>query len=244
MTEKLLIKKNGRTFIVRDTSKDYHTQFGFVKKEDLKKKPGTLVKTNKDTELALIEANFLDKLHKIKRGAQIIPLKDIGTIIAETGIGKDSTIVDAGAGSGYMALILANIAKKVTTYEIRDDHYDIVEHNIKYMNATNLTLKKGSIYEKIEEKNVDMINLDVPEPWEAIPQVLKALKIGGYVVSYSPTIPQVMDFVENAKHTDKLFHIKTIEIIEREWEILGRKVRPKTQQIGHSGFLTFMRRIA
>ena len=45
-------------------------------------------------------------------------------------------------------------------------------------------------------------------------------------------------------YQDKNFiHLKTIEIIEREWDVQGRKVRPKSQPIGHSGFLTFVRKI-
>lgn len=242
MAEKLLIKKD-RTFFVKDDTKDVHTQFGFIKASDLKNPPGTIVKTNKDVEMILIEPDFLDKIKKIKRGAQVIPLKDIGTIIAETGINKNSNVVDAGAGSGYMALFLAIYSKQVTTYEIRDDHFDIVKHNIDFMELKNIKLKKGNIYESIDEKNVDVINLDVPEPWLAIPTIQQSLKVGGYIVSYSPTIPQVMDFCNEIKKFEEFLHLKTIEIIEREWDVFGRKVRPKTQTIGHSGFLTFVRKI-
>jgi len=38
-------------------------------------------------------------------------------------------------------------------------------------------------------------------------------------------------------------HIKTIELILREWEILDRKVRPKTTQTVHTGFLSFVRKL-
>ena len=42
-----------------------------------------------------------------------------------------------------------------------------------------------------------------------------------------------------------LFYYKTIiEMIERKWDVYGRKVRPKSAGIGHSGFLTFVRRIS
>jgi tRNA (adenine57-N1/adenine58-N1)-methyltransferase len=129
----------------------------------------------------------------------------------------------------------------VVTYEIREDHHKIVKKNIEFMGMKNLTLKNKDVYEKIDEKNVDVINLDLPEPWDALDSCLISLKTGGYLVSYVPTIPQVMDFV---KAIEGKFHfIKTLEIIEREWDVFGRKVRPKTQQIGHSGFLTFCRKL-
>ena len=63
------------------------------------------------------------------------------------------------------------------------------------------------------------------------------------MVSYSPTIPQVMDFVNESKKRDELVYLKTKEVIEREWEINERKVRPMSQQIGHSGFLSFVRKV-
>ena len=68
-------------------------------------------------------------------------------------------------------------------------------------------------------------------------------KPGGFLVSYSPTIPQVSDFVAEIKKHGHFALIKTIEISEREWEISERKIRPKSTAIGHSGFLTFVRKI-
>ena len=112
------------------------------------------------------------------------------------------------------------------------------------MEMKNITLKNKDIYSGIDEKNIDLINLDLPEPWQALNSVIEALKVGGYLVSYVPTIPQVMDLVQGITNQKRLLHIKTIEILEREWEIDHRKVRPKTQGIGHSGFLTFARKIA
>jgi len=55
---------------------------------------------------------FPDILMKLKRGPQVILPKDAGMIIAISGIGKESVCVDAGAGSGWLAVTLGNIAKK------------------------------------------------------------------------------------------------------------------------------------
>ena len=243
MAQKILITKKGKTFFVKDDSKDMHTQYGFIRAKELSSKTGTHVKTNKDVEMSVLDPCFLDKLKKIKRGAQIIPLKDIGSIIAETSLDRNSTVVDAGAGSGYMALFFSNIVKKVTTYDIREDHLDTAKKNIEFMGMKNTTPKLKDIRVGIDEKEVDLVNLDLPEPWECIDSAYKALKLGGFIVSYSPTIPQTMDFVQALKQNGNFLIRKTIEIIEREWEISGRKVRPMSQSIGHSGFLTFARKI-
>jgi len=240
--KKILITKQGKKFYVKDLNQDVHTQFGFVKSEDLKKS-NTLVKTNTDKELHLIGPSFIDLYKKIKRGAQIIPLKDIGLIISETGIGKESRILDAGAGSGALACFIANIAKEVVTYEIREDFAEIVESNIKFLGLKNIKLKRKDIYNEIEEKNIDVAILDLPEPWKALESCEKALNSGGFVVSYSPSVPQMMDFTNEIKKSNNFVYLKSVEIIEREWEVEERKVRPKSRGIGHSGFLSFARKV-
>jgi tRNA (adenine57-N1/adenine58-N1)-methyltransferase len=241
MANKILITPVGRKFHYNGS--DLHTQFGFVRKEAIDKaKPGDVLLTNTGKEMTLMEASFLDVYKKIKRGAQIIPLKDLGKVIAETGIDRTSLVLDAGGGSGATTCFLANIAKKVYTYEIREDFHKIVEHNIKFLGLKNVVLKRADIYEGIREKKLDLMMLDLPEPWKVLPHIA-ALNVGGFLVSYSPTIPQVSDFVEAVKLDKRLLYLKTTETIEREWEIEGRKVRPMSQAIGHSGFLVFCRRI-
>ena len=241
---KILLTKEGKRFYVKDITKDYHTQYGFVKVKDLKKKDGSRIKTNTGQELTIFTPSFIDDYKKIKRAPQIIPRKDIAAIIAETGVNKKSIIVDAGGGSGALACFLANIAKQVTTYEIREDFYKIVLKNKKFLGLNNLKIKNKDIYRGIEEKEVDLVTLDLPSPWNAIKPAENALKVGGFLVSYSPTIPQVIDFVSMIQRNNKLVHLKTIEIIERPWDIDERKVRPKSQPIGHSGFLSFCRKIS
>ncbi|MFC1769096.1 tRNA (adenine-N1)-methyltransferase [Nanoarchaeota archaeon] len=235
---KILFMKNGNKFFVKDSTKDYHTKYGYIKSGDFKK---SKVETNKGVEMYPVDPSFIDLYRKIKRGPQIIPMKDVGLIISETGINKNSKVVDAGTGSGALAFILANIVKNVVSYEVREDFFKIAEDNKKFLKLRNLKLKNKDIYNGIEEKSVDLVTLDLPEPWRAIPPAEKALKKGGFLVSYSPTIPQVMDFVEAL--SDSFIYLKTSEIIERHWEIDQRKVRPMSQQIGHSGFVSFARKI-
>lgn len=240
----VLVSGSGRHFYVRNPSKDYHCQHGMVKKEDLKKIKGSgSVKTNTGIDLFAFQPRFIDVYRKIKRIPQIIPLKDLGVIVAETGINKESLVVDAGSGSGALALFLANIVKKVVSYEIRKDFADVAKENIKLLRLKNITVKNKNVYEGIDEKNVDVISLDLPEPWKALESADKALKVGGFIVSYSPAIPQVSDFIDAASKNKNFLHIKTIEIIQREWEFNERVVRPKSQPIGHSGFMTFVRKI-
>ena len=108
----------------------------------------------------------------------------------------------------------------------------------------NIKVKNNDVYKEIDEKDFDAVILDVPEPWKAIENCSKALKAGGFLVSYSPSVPQVIDFVNAARKNEDFVYLKTVEIIEREWEVEDRKVRPKSKGIGHSGFLSFARKVS
>jgi tRNA (adenine57-N1/adenine58-N1)-methyltransferase len=244
MKEKLLINTEGYKYIFKGN--DLHTSDGVLTKDAITKaKIGDVLQTNKQVEYSLLEPSFLDKYWKIKRNAQIIPLKDLGFIAAEIGIANDWTIVEAGSGSGGATCFFAHLCSKgkIYTYELREDYVNLVQDNLTFLGITNVEIKNKSIYEKIEEKNVDMVLLDLPEPWLAVEHALHALKHGGYMVSYSPCVPQVMDFVDKVRNTSGFLYLKTCIVSETEWDVLGRKVRPKSQSIGHSGFLSFVRKL-
>ena len=242
--KKVLITGQGRKFYTKDLNEDLHTQYGVIKKEDLKKaKEGSLLKSNTNKEFFIFNPSFIDLYRKIKRDAQIIPLKDIGLIIAETGINRQSKVLDAGSGSGALACFLSSIAKEAITYEIREDFIEIVKSNIEFLGLKNIKIKNKDIYNEIDDKDIDVLILDVPEPWKALENCAKALKPGGFLVSYSPSVPQVADFVNALRKDENFVYLKTVEITEREWEVEERKVRPKSTGIGHSGFLSFARKV-
>ncbi len=224
-------------------SADFHTIYGIIKKQDLEKKDGSILKTSQDKEFTIITAEFIDKFKRIKKLAQTIPLKDIGIIIAETGINKNSIIVDAGTGSGALACFLANICKQIASYDINEKHQEIAKQNICELGIKNIELKNKDFYKQADEKDVDAVILDLPEPWKAINTAEKILKIGGFLVNYSPQITQTQELVNELSKKDSFIVIKVIELIERQWKIEGKIVRPKSSQAIHSGFLTFARRV-
>ena len=239
---KLLIKKEEtKNYYLCDADKDFHTTDGFIKKSDLKKTG--IVKTNKGKEFYVLDASFIDVYRKIKRGPQIITSKDIGLIVSETGINKNSFVVDAGTGSGALACFLANITKKVVSYETRDDFIKIAEENKKRLGLNNLIIKKGDVYKKIDEKNVDLIVLDLEEPWKAIKNAYKALKTGGFLVVYTPQITQANKVVNLILKDENFVYLKTSELIERKWRIKGEVSRPSFEGLGHTGFVSFFRRV-
>jgi tRNA (adenine57-N1/adenine58-N1)-methyltransferase len=255
MIKKLLVRKAKKEFIeeqqrhvtiadekiyfVEDIAKDYHCSDGVFKKEDLKKS-NQFIKSNKNAEFFIADASFIDSYKGIKKSAQTIPLKDLGFILAETGVGKTSIVVDAGAGSGGSACFLARHVKKVYTYDINHANLEQTKKNVDYFGIKNIVIKQQNIYEKIPVKNVDLVLIDVSEPWRAVESAFNALKPGGFLVFYCPQITQAQQAVNAAKN---FLHVKTIEIVERDWKIEGQIVRPKSLSNIHSAFLTVMRKI-
>ncbi len=222
-------------------SGDLHTNHGMIKEADLKKAEG-IIETHSGTKMLAFEPSFVDIIKKIKRDPQTLMPKDLAIITFYTGINDKYKIVDAGTGCGLLTACMARLAKEVTSYDVNEKYLKMSKENLEFLGIKNAKLKNKDIYEGIDEKNLDLITLDLPEPWRVLKHAEKALKQSGYLVTYLPTIIQVSQLVEESKNHSFL-HIKTIELLEREWHVDGKKVRPKSQMIGHTAFLTFMRKI-
>jgi tRNA (adenine57-N1/adenine58-N1)-methyltransferase catalytic subunit len=175
---------------------------------------------------------------KLKRGPQVILPKDIGIIIGYTGVGKTSSCLDAGTGSGWLAVCLARICKRVVTYDIRDDFIKIAEKNKVLENLDNLEITKKDITKGTKERNMDLVTLDMPNSDKAIATAHRALKNDGYICGYLPHVEQVKKFVKTLEKS-KFRNIQTIEAIVRDMLVRKEGVRPSTKGIWHTAYLVF-----
>ncbi len=219
---------------------DLHTRHGFLKAEDIEK--GGRIKTNKGKELIVLEPNFYDLTNLMKRGPQMPLQKDVAVLMYYSGIGKDSKVLDAGSGTGLLACSIARIAKEVVSYEVKENHYLIAKKNADFFGLNNLRLVNKDIGEGIEEKDFDAITLDLAEPWDCLEHAKQALKLGGTIATYLPSIKQVERLVAEANNLGLLV-MDTIEILERGWLVKKDIVRPSHDMYGHTAFLTFLRKI-
>lgn len=220
---------------------DLNTCSGMIKEEDLKN-CGNKVKAHSGKEFAVMDANFLDKMEKIKRGAQAIMEKDAAYMILNAGVDKNSVVLDAGTGSGKFAAYLGKYCKKVYSYEVNEGNVALAKKNMEFLGIENVEIKLKDIYEGIDEKDLDAVFLDLTWPWKALEHVEKALKNGGTLVIYTPSVPQVMEFEREVKRFS-FIKIKIVELLEREWYSEELKVRPKSQMQGHTAFLCFYRKV-
>lgn len=175
---------------------------------------------------------------RLKRGPQVILPKDIGVIMAYTGLNRESVCVDAGTGSGWLAVSLARVAKQVTSYELRPEFIKIAEKNKENEKLSNLTIRNADISKKIYEKDVDIITLDMPNSDKVVSKAHKALKPGGYIVGYLPHIEQVKAFTAKLERY-KFSNIFVAEVIIRDMLVRKEGVRPSTKGVWHTAYLAF-----
>lgn len=242
MITRLLIGKD-RTFVQRDNGA-VDTHLGRVEADAVNSAAdGAVVLSNRREAFTILTPTWLDRYQRMKRGAQIMTLKDLGFIAAACGIGPDSSVGDAGAGTGAAAIFFSRIAKHVHSFDLRADHLELAKKNAELMGCQNVTFEERDIYEGVPDNQYDVFVLDNPTPWKALSHIIPAMKIGGHIVSYTPTILQASEFA-NAVHQDERLHYrKTVELIERQWNAKDLSVRPSSDAIGHTGFLVFCRRI-
>jgi tRNA (adenine57-N1/adenine58-N1)-methyltransferase len=187
--------------------------------------------------------NIIDFLKKAKRGPAVILPKDAGEIISFTGCTQGWKVVDAGTGSGFLALFLANLGCNVFTYEKEKRFYDVAKANIIKSGFNNIKIKNSDITKGIKERKVDMVTLDMKNPEKVIAHAFKSLKSGGWLVVYSMHIEQVQKIWKELKKY-KFGETRILEKLLREWQIEGKTfTRPKTHMLAHTGFLTFARKL-
>jgi tRNA (adenine57-N1/adenine58-N1)-methyltransferase len=243
--KKLLMDWKGKRQLV-EMGQDLHTHAGVIKKEDLEAvNYSGKVKSHKGKSFYILDPSIVDFIGKMEKRAQIVYPKDSSAVIGLTGIRSGSRVLEAGTGVAGMTLMLANTVApkgKVYSYEVREEHQKEAKKHIREAGLENyVEMKLQDIYKGIDEKDLDMVFFDLPEPWEAAEHAAKALKFGGYLASYSPSIEQVKKFVN---YLPKQFEdTQTIELILREWEVSPQRMRPKTRMIGHTAFLTITRKL-
>lgn len=250
-----LIDSKGRRYVFRlKKNEKFHFHQGFVlHNEIIGKEPGCKLTTSKGREVLIFPATTSIFTLKMKRGAQIIYPKDIGAILILADIFSGLKILEAGTGSGALTIYLLKIAGakgKIISYEQRKDFLEIAKKNIKdYFGRLpeNLTLRQRDIYKqgiKKEDKNLDRVILDLPEPWRALLCVKDALKPGGLLVVYNPTVQQMLRVKKEMDKIKGFFFEGMYEVLQREWKIEELSMRPKDRMIAHTGFILLARRMS
>ncbi|MDD1693292.1 MAG: methyltransferase domain-containing protein [Methanoregula sp.] len=171
-----------------------------------------------------------------RSGAPMLP-KDIGLVIAYTGMNHNDDVLDAGTGSGIAAIYFAGVAKSVKTYEVRPEFSTLAMKNITEAKLTNIEAIAKDFLEA--EGSFDVVHLDLQIQSEHVTHAYSLLRSGGYLACYTPFLEQMAIVVDAA--TELFTEVHTHELIEREMTRSKRGTRPSTS-VSHSGYVTIARK--
>ena len=201
-------------------------------------------KESTSRRLLVLRPTLSDLVVKMPRGAQVIYPKDLGTIIMNADLYPGARVLEAGVGSGALSMVALRAGCIVTGYELREDFANRARSNVEAAIGVEAAyrVEVRDIYDGIDEEYLDRILLDLPEPWRVLPHAQSALRTGGILLAYLPSINQTAE-LRAAMPAYGFGLAETIEVLQRSWHIEGRSVRPDHRMVAHTGFLTTARRL-
>ena len=240
----LLIDAKARRYLLTLTpGVMFHTHAGIVAHDSIiGGTEGVSVAGSTGRLFLVVRPTLADVVLKMPRGAQVIYPKDLGAILLAADIGPGMKVLEAGVGSGALSMALLRAGAEVIGYEVRPDFAAGARRNVAAWSGaeTSYRVEERDVYAGVDEIDLDRIVLDLPEPWQVLPHAEKALRPGGILLAYLPTINQVATL--RAAMTRSAFGLaETSEILRRTWHVEERSVRPDHRMVGHTGFLTTAR---
>lgn len=241
-----LVGLRHKYFIVRlQAGAESQTHRGVLKHDDLIGKSwGSQVFSHMGSPFFLLQPSLGALIREIPRNTQILYPKEIGFILVTMGIGPGQHVIEAGSGSGALTTALAYAVGReghVTSYEAKVERHNLARRNLERVGLDDrVTFKLGDIGEGFEETGADALFLDLPNPYDYIPQVSRALKPGGFFGSILPTTNQVILLINALKRNHFAF-IDVSEVMVRYYKSEPERFRPTDRMVAHTGYLIFAR---
>ncbi len=208
---------------------------------------GERLRSSRGVYFTAVRPTLSDFVLKMPRGAQVVYPKDLGPILMLADIFPGARVFESGLGSGALSAALLRAGAEVVGYELREDFCERARANVeRFLGPEAMGRYRTQIrdaYAGIDETALDRAVLDLPEPWQVAGHAARALRPGGILLAYTPSI------VQAARMRDALdgagFGMgETVEVLHRSWHIDGAAVRPAHRMVAHTGFLTHARLLA
>ncbi|HVP93966.1 MAG TPA: methyltransferase domain-containing protein [Methanoregulaceae archaeon] len=236
--DRVLLTGHDRTYFIRAGEGRLSTDLGYIDLTVLSgKEPGMRIPTHKGFEFLIKiprPTDFFD--HAKRSGAPMLP-KDIGLVIARTGMNRNDDILDAGTGSGIAAIYFGNIARTVISYEHRPEFAKLARANIGDAGLSNVTVLAEDVLEA--DGRFDVVHLDMTLTREHVHHVETLIRPGGYLACYTPFLEHMFTVFDSM--TELFPKVHAYELIEREMTRTKRGTRPSTS-VSHSGYITIARK--
>jgi tRNA (adenine57-N1/adenine58-N1)-methyltransferase catalytic subunit len=241
----LLDTKQRRYLITLGEGGEFHSHNGFFAHSELVgQHEGVVVKSTKGSPYTALRPTLEDFVVEMPRGAQVIYPKDLAPICMLADIGPGVRVLESGVGSGALSMTMLRWGADIVGYELREDFADRATTNVRsFLGEAALARYRVELrdcYLGIDERHLDRVVLDLPEPWRVVPHAMDALRPGGILVAYTPSIIQVSQLRE-ALASRAWNGTRTLEVLHRGWYVEGQAVRPDHRMVAHTGFLTSAR---
>ncbi len=242
----LLVDGKDRRYLITLTAgRQFHTHSGILDHDVIiGAVEGSKIPGSTGRAFLVLRPTLTDVVLKMPRGAQVIYPKDLGAILIAADLAPGQRVLEAGVGSGALSIAALRAGVSIIGYEIREDFAEVAKSNVHAMLGPDVPydVKVRDVTEGIDERDLDRILLDMPEPDKVVPHASIALRPGGIFMAYLPTINQTA-LVREALDAYGFGMAETVEILRRTWHIEGRSIRPDHRMVAHTGFLTFARRL-
>lgn len=242
----LFVARDRKRYLVRlEENGALQTHNGVIQHSDIIGKPlGRRVMSHLDVPFLVLEPATDDLILELKRTTQIMFPKDIGYVLMKLNVQPGSRVVEAGTGSGGLAIALARAvgpAGRVYSYESNPQALARARKNLDALGLLDIVeLKERDIEAGFDETDADALFLDVRHPWQYLAQVRAALKQGGFFGAIVPTTNQVSRLLE-ALSRNAFANIQVEELMLRTYKTLPTRLRPMDRMVAHTGYLIFAR---
>jgi tRNA (adenine57-N1/adenine58-N1)-methyltransferase len=228
---------------------EFHTHTGYFPHAELIGQPeGIVVKANRGALYTVLRPTLEDFVVEMPRGAQVIYPKDLGAILMLADIAPGVRVLESGVGSGALSMAMLRAGASIVGYELREDFANRARGNVRaFLGAEVLDRFKVELrdcYDGIDERDLDRVVLDLPEPWRVVEHAEGALRPGGILLAYTPSIVQASRLRETLDAGSTWLAARTLEVLHRGWHVQGQAVRPDHRMVAHTGFLTVARHIS
>ena len=241
----MLITGKKHFIFLLDPEKELQTHHGIIRHQDIIGMPwGSSLVSHIGRPFLLLEPTLRDLLLNIRRKSQIIFPKDIGYILLRLSIGQGKTVIEAGSGSGALTIALAwavGSTGQVISYDRREDMQALAKQNVARVGLENrVEFRLRDISEGFDERDVDALFLDLPQPHLYLRQVNQSLCNGGTFGAILPTMNQVSEILLEMENFG-FGAIDVCEILIRFYKIIPQRIRPVDRMVAHTGYLIFAR---
>ncbi len=225
-----------------------HLRGGIIAADDLiGQVEGRTVQNSGGEAFLVLRPTFATLIPHLPRRAQVIYPKDIGPILLWGDIAPGMRVLEAGTGPGALTMALLRAVGPggaVISYEIRAEFIDMARANVEQFHgpAPQWTVVHADVRAGIEARELDRVVLDLVDPWAALPAVAAALRPGGVLVVYVPTVLQVKQVADGAP-AHGFGALQIHETLMRPWHCEGLSLRPEHRMVAHTGFIITGRRL-